>query len=134
MGVHSDQVIRYHSGEGYPITNLQERALSVLGCRYVKDILIGSPWSVTADMIVVLKVDFFIAGTVRSLEGSALKDERNLATKEAGKFALLESESLAVYVIVRRIECRKEELGKKHEEKIKREEEYYNTRYKRTEF
>ncbi|KAJ3615530.1 hypothetical protein Zmor_016348 [Zophobas morio] len=65
MGVHSDQVIRYHSGEGYPITNLQERALSVLGCRYVKDILIGSPWSVTADMIVVLKVDFFIAGTVR---------------------------------------------------------------------
>jgi hypothetical protein len=36
----------------------------------------------------------------RSLEGSALKDERNLATKEAGKFALLESESVGRCLVI----------------------------------
>lgn len=31
--------------------NLHERSLSVLGCRYVDEVIIGAPWEVTKDMV-----------------------------------------------------------------------------------
>lgn len=38
-------------GLGYPLMNLHERSLSVLGCRYVDEIIMGAPWEVTKDMV-----------------------------------------------------------------------------------
>lgn len=31
--------------------HLHERSLSVLGCRYVDEVIIGAPWEVTKDMV-----------------------------------------------------------------------------------
>lgn len=31
--------------------HLHERSLSVLGCRYVDEVIIGAPWEVTMDMV-----------------------------------------------------------------------------------
>lgn len=31
--------------------HLLERCLSVLGCRYVDEVIIGAPWEVTKDMV-----------------------------------------------------------------------------------
>ena len=31
--------------------HLHERSLSVLGCRYVDEVIIGAPWEVTLDMV-----------------------------------------------------------------------------------
>lgn len=38
-------------GAEYPLMNLHERSLSVLGCRYVDEIIMGAPWEVTKDMV-----------------------------------------------------------------------------------
>ena len=37
VGVHNDSIVNAHRGLNYPIMNLHERVLSVLGCKYVDD-------------------------------------------------------------------------------------------------
>lgn len=34
--------------------NLHERSLSVLGCRYVDEVIIGAPWEITKDVVKLL--------------------------------------------------------------------------------
>jgi len=50
-------------GPGYPLMNLHERSLSVLGCRYVDEIIMGAPWKVTLDMV---RVFFLVASNLFS--------------------------------------------------------------------
>jgi len=40
-----------------PIMNLHERVLGVLGCRYVDDVLIDAPYTISRDMITILRID-----------------------------------------------------------------------------
>ncbi|KAF7721339.1 Ethanolamine-phosphate cytidylyltransferase [Apophysomyces ossiformis] len=51
VGVHDDQVVNAIKGSNYPLMNLHERALSVLACRYVDEVIIGAPYSVTEDVL-----------------------------------------------------------------------------------
>lgn len=41
--------------------NLHERSLSVLACRYVDEVIIGAPWEVSKDMVIIILKLFFIA-------------------------------------------------------------------------
>lgn len=50
VGVHEDSVIAEIRGEA-PLMNLHERALSVLSCRYVDEVLIGAPYCVTKEFL-----------------------------------------------------------------------------------
>ncbi|KAH7671658.1 Ethanolamine-phosphate cytidylyltransferase protein [Dioscorea alata] len=50
VGIYSDQTVSERRGS-HPIMHLHERSLSVLGCRYVDEVIIGAPWEVTKDMI-----------------------------------------------------------------------------------
>ncbi|XP_048423752.1 ethanolamine-phosphate cytidylyltransferase isoform X2 [Pyrus x bretschneideri] len=49
VGIHNDETVSEHRGK-HPIMHLHERSLSVLGCRYVDEVIIGAPWEVTLDM------------------------------------------------------------------------------------
>ncbi|KAI8377779.1 uncharacterized protein BYT42DRAFT_571666 [Radiomyces spectabilis] len=51
VGVHDDQTVNAIKGSNYPLMNLHERALSVLACRYVDEVIIGAPYSVTEDVL-----------------------------------------------------------------------------------
>ncbi|KAI8978449.1 hypothetical protein BDB01DRAFT_799926, partial [Pilobolus umbonatus] len=51
VGIHDDQTVNLIKGANYPLMNLHERALSVLACRYVDEVIIGAPFSVTEDVI-----------------------------------------------------------------------------------
>jgi ethanolamine-phosphate cytidylyltransferase len=51
VGVHDDQTVNSIKGSNYPLMNLHERALSVLACRYVDEVIIGAPYSVTEDIL-----------------------------------------------------------------------------------
>uniref|UniRef100_A0A4W3JXS2 ethanolamine-phosphate cytidylyltransferase n=1 Tax=Callorhinchus milii TaxID=7868 RepID=A0A4W3JXS2_CALMI len=55
------EVNRY-KGKNYPIMNIHERTLSVLACRYVSEVVIGAPYSVTADLLDHFKVDLVCHG------------------------------------------------------------------------
>ena len=51
MGVLEDAVVNMIKGSNFPIMNLHERVLSVLACRYVDEVIIGAPFSVTKDVL-----------------------------------------------------------------------------------
>ncbi|KAI8877743.1 Nucleotidylyl transferase [Backusella circina FSU 941] len=51
VGVHEDQTVNAIKGANYPLMNLHERALSVLACRYVDEVIIGAPYSVTKELL-----------------------------------------------------------------------------------
>lgn len=44
--MHSEQ-----RGAHFPLMHLHERALGVLACRYVDEVIIGAPWEITKDMV-----------------------------------------------------------------------------------
>ncbi|KAI8983820.1 hypothetical protein BDB01DRAFT_790235 [Pilobolus umbonatus] len=51
VGIHDDQTVNEIKGVNYPLMNLHERALSVLACRYVDEVIIGAPYSVTEELL-----------------------------------------------------------------------------------
>lgn len=57
VGVWTDSVVNVLKGSNYPIMNLQERVLSLLGSSYVDDVLIGAPYEVTKETIQFLNID-----------------------------------------------------------------------------
>jgi len=69
VGVHNDYEVNRRRGLNYPIMSLHERVLSVLGCKWVDDVLIDAPYSVTEDMIASLKINVVVKGTVADSSG-----------------------------------------------------------------
>ena len=63
VGVHSDAVVNAIKGSNLPILNLQERALSVLSCRYVDEVVFAAPWSPTIQQLQQLRITIFAHGT-----------------------------------------------------------------------
>jgi ethanolamine-phosphate cytidylyltransferase len=74
VGVHDDQTINRIKGSNFPLMNLQERVLSVLACRYVDEVIIGAPYSVTKDVLSkvapVAVVVHGVNSTERDMDGS----------------------------------------------------------------
>jgi ethanolamine-phosphate cytidylyltransferase len=56
VGVYSDELVNVQNGSNYPIMNLNERVLSVLGCKFVDDVVLDAPWEVSIHLIWVESV------------------------------------------------------------------------------
>jgi len=64
VGVLPDNVVNEKKGGGWPVMNLHERVLSVLSCRYVDEVIIGAPWTMTEDFIKSQRISVVVHGTV----------------------------------------------------------------------
>jgi len=62
VGIHTDQVVNHYKGQNYPIMSLHERVLSVLACRYVNEVVIGAPYSVTGEFMDHFRVNVVLHG------------------------------------------------------------------------
>ncbi|ORY98790.1 hypothetical protein BCR43DRAFT_530230 [Syncephalastrum racemosum] len=85
VGVHDDMTVNAIKGANFPLMNLHERALSVMACRYVDEVIIGAPYSVTEEVLTKqYHVDLVAHGntsTEPDLDGAdpyALPKERNI--------------------------------------------------------
>eukprot|EP00804_Cyclotella_cryptica_P001318 CCRYP_020304-RD/>CCRYP_020304-RD protein AED:0.20 eAED:0.20 QI:262/1/0.66/1/1/1/3/0/486 len=63
VGIHGDAAVNKRRGGNLPLMNLHERVLSVLGCKYMNDVLIDAPLEITPDMIASLKISEVVHGT-----------------------------------------------------------------------
>jgi len=63
VGIHGDSVVNKRRGGNLPLMNLHERVLSVLGCKYMNDVLIDAPVEITPDMIASLRITEVVHGT-----------------------------------------------------------------------
>lgn len=77
VGVHSDAVVNEQRGFNYPILAMNERVLSVLGCRYVDDVLLDAPWVITEEMVATLKISVVVRGTEHDCADIATADPRD---------------------------------------------------------
>ncbi|RWS15723.1 Ethanolamine-phosphate cytidylyltransferase-like protein [Dinothrombium tinctorium] len=121
VGLHSDQVVNRYRGGNYPIMNLHERVLSVLACKYVNEVVIGAPYSVTADLMDHFKVDLVCHGCTL-LRPDENDSDPYLEPKKRGKFRIVDSgNTLTTVDIVRRIIESRMEYIRRNEEKERKE-------------
>ncbi|KAF0887151.1 PCY2 cytidylyltransferase, partial [Crocuta crocuta] len=102
-GLHFDQEVNHYKGKNYPIMNLHERTLSVLACRYVSEVVIGAPYSVTAELLDHFKVKLLV-GWRRVRISSPSPSPGPQEPKRRGIFCQIDSGSdLTTDLIVQRI-------------------------------
>ncbi len=141
VGVHNDMVVNAQRGSNFPIMNLHERVLSVLGCKYVDDVLIDAPYKITREMIASLNISIVLHGTHKDGFGleepgpHAIEPEEEdpfYVPKEMGIFHEISSDcDLSVREIIARIQKNQELFSAKYSKKKVAEDEYYDTRYKK---
>ncbi|KAI4352721.1 hypothetical protein L6164_006943 [Bauhinia variegata] len=125
VGIHSDETVSEHQGSHYPIMHLHERSLSVLACRYVDEVIIGSPWEITKDMVTTFDISVVVRGTVAE---KTLNSERDpyAVPRSMGIFRLLESpKDITTTSVAQRIMANHEAYVKRNAKKAASEKKYY---------
>lgn len=130
-GLHGDAVVNRQMGVNFPLLNLHERVLSVLGCRFVDDVLIDAPYEITPEMISSLNIAEVVHGTMcDDIENMSDEDNRYRYAKEAGIFSVIKSPSdFRLENIVQRIQENQETFQAKFKRKKKAESEHYKQKY-----
>jgi ethanolamine-phosphate cytidylyltransferase len=131
VGVHSDEVTRKHRGLNSPIMSMHERTLSVLGCRYVDDVLLDAPWVISQELISTLHVDLVAYGEISDgrapLEGEeaphALPNQLGIARKLQSCYAL------SVFEISKRLLARTDAFVQHVSMKQRKDRERFNTKH-----
>jgi len=131
VGIHGDSVVNKRRGGNLPLMNLHERVLSVLGCKYINDVLIDAPLEITPDMIASLKITEVVHGTESDdISGETSLGYRYRYPKEMGILASIKSPStFTLGNIVSRIQNKQTELQAKIERKKKAEREWFDNKY-----
>ena len=115
--------------------NIQERTLSVLQCKYVDDVIIDPPWSVSEDFIAALNISVVIRGTIdedTNTDRESVENHDNFykGAIKKGILKVMKSPSkLTVTEIVRRVVNNKAKLTAKIDRKMKTETEFYKEKH-----
>ena len=134
VGIHSDAVVNNLRGHNLPLMNLHERVLSVLGCRFVDDVLIDAPYEISPEMVSSLNITEVVHGTRSDDIGTSRNNEgeRYRYPKSAGILSIMESPSdFNLGHIVQRISINQETFQAKFDRKMQAEQDFYNGKYGR---
>jgi len=69
--------------------NLHERVLSVLSCRYVDEVIIGAPWSISEEFIKSQRIKVVARGTVNDPAYKVTSEEYDSTFEVARKAGIL---------------------------------------------
>ena len=131
VGIHGDSVVNRRRGSNLPLTNLHERVLSVLGCKYMNDVLIDAPLEVTPDMIASLKITEVVHGTESDFCSTDIKfDDRYRYAREMGIFTTIKSPSeFKLEDLLSRMQKKQTEFQEKINRKKRAEREWFDNKY-----
>lgn len=133
VGVHGDALVNKMRGSNLPLMNLHERVLSLLGCRFVDDVVIDAPYTITNDMIASLNISEVVHGNITDSPGGVDDGDRYLVPEQKGILHIINSPSkFTMSNIVTRIKRNQDTFQAKFERKMKAENEYYDERYNKT--
>lgn len=123
VGLHTDPVVNRYKGSNYPIMNLHERVLSVLACKYVSEVVIGAPYTVTKELMDHFKVNIVVHGNTPVMNEENGSDPFTIP-KFQNKFVVVDSANdMTTERIVDRIISNRLEYEARNQNKIKREQE-----------
>eukprot|EP00090_Calanus_glacialis_P041685 TRINITY_DN7417_c0_g1_i1.p1 TRINITY_DN7417_c0_g1~~TRINITY_DN7417_c0_g1_i1.p1 ORF type:complete len:376 (-),score=158.42 TRINITY_DN7417_c0_g1_i1:170-1267(-) len=121
VGLHTDPVVNRYKGYNYPIMNIHERTLSVLAYRCVDEVVIGAPYSVTAEMMDHFKVSLVVHG-MTPIAPDVDGQDPYAEPKKRGQFMQLESgNTLTTEMLVQRILARRMEYQERNRKKEQKE-------------
>ena len=111
--------------------NLHERVLSVLGCRYVDDVLIDAPYEITRDMVASLNVAEVVHGSSGDNVGDTRSEgKRYQYPKDVGIFHVIASPSeFNLGSSVSLTQKNQSTFQAKFERKMKAEKNFYKEKY-----
>jgi len=89
VGILPDDVVNQKKGFGWPVMNLHERVLSVLSCRYVDEVIIGAPWSISEEFIKSQRIKVVARGTVNDPAYKVTSEEYDSTFEVARKAGIL---------------------------------------------
>ncbi|XP_074269165.1 ethanolamine-phosphate cytidylyltransferase-like isoform X1 [Silene latifolia] len=127
VGIYTDQTVSEMRGPGFPLMNLHERCLSVLGCRCVDEIIMGAPWEVTQDLIKTFNICLVVRGTVSEANPLVPEDTDPYAEpKKMKMFRMLESpKHITTSSVAHRIINNHDAYKKRNAKKLASETKYY---------
>lgn len=64
VGIHEDTTVGTHCGPAFPIMNLFERSMCVLGCRDVDEIVFDAPFVISEHMLSFLHIDVVVQPSI----------------------------------------------------------------------
>eukprot|EP00397_Hematodinium_sp_SG-2012_P052471 GEMP01062034.1.p1 GENE.GEMP01062034.1~~GEMP01062034.1.p1 ORF type:complete len:395 (+),score=57.17 GEMP01062034.1:162-1346(+) len=131
VGVYDDRVCERLKGKNHPLHNLHERILSVCACKHVDDVIIGSPYVVTTDLLTTMKVSIVAQGSdcKYSPENFSVTELENnyKLPKEMGIFKLVESDFsyLTTDAIIDRVHKMRNVYTERNAKRVPMEKAYY---------
>jgi ethanolamine-phosphate cytidylyltransferase len=126
VGIHSDAVVNRVKGGSLPLQSLNERVLSVLGCRFVDNVLMDAPYDVSAAMLDTLKITKVISCA------SDETSERFNCARQSGILEVIQSSSdFCMNDILQRILDEEAAFQAKVERKMLAEEDFLSNKYGR---
>jgi len=130
VGIHDDKTVNQHKGKNYPIMNLHERTLNVLALKYVDDVIMGAPWSVSEDMIKTLNISVVVQGSNHKDATDVEKGEDPYAVaKDKGVYVEVKSASeMNAEDIVQRIVANRLAYISRNTRMVANEASYYQTK------
>jgi len=134
VGIHSDACVNKIRGMNLPLLNLHERVLSVLGCRFVDDVLIDAPYEISSEMISSLRIHEVIHASCDEDENYCTtcsdKDERYVHAKEKGIFhVVMNPSTFRLNTIFDRVNRNQETFRARFERKMNSETQHYQNKY-----
>eukprot|EP00657_Telonema_sp_P-1_P009722 TRINITY_DN395_c0_g1_i1.p1 TRINITY_DN395_c0_g1~~TRINITY_DN395_c0_g1_i1.p1 ORF type:complete len:199 (-),score=85.39 TRINITY_DN395_c0_g1_i1:287-883(-) len=135
VGLHHDADINELQGANYPVCTLHERALCVLSCKFVDEVVFGTPLEITPDLVSLLNIDVVVDSTSLKLMQDTTPEELDVYRQrffkvpiEMGIFRSLEDEDdqsqSSTKEIITRIVTNRLNYMKKYEKKAAAEKEY----------
>mmetsp|Transcript_28184 Transcript_28184/g.77442 ORF Transcript_28184/g.77442 Transcript_28184/m.77442 type:complete len:473 (-) Transcript_28184:31-1449(-) len=128
VGIHGDSVVNRILGMNLPLMNLHERVLSVLGCRFVDDVVIDAPFAITEAMVASLNISEVLQSPDT---GYGIRDESDrfgqinpdlvYRIEQPCKFNLRS--------ILQRIRRNQESFEARFERKMNAEKKFYETKH-----
>ena len=138
VGVHDDQTVNLYKGSNYPIMSLNDRVMCVLSTKFVDEVIIGAPWSVTRELITGFNIKIVVQGTnPKNCPGS---EKRKIVSSDSGEDPFAIPKEMNIYqeiesvvnidtqIIVDRIVANRMSLFNKFAKFTQKEKNYEETR------
>ncbi|WIA11990.1 hypothetical protein OEZ85_012071 [Tetradesmus obliquus] len=126
VGLHTDEDVEARRGPHTPIMNVHERALSVLACKYVDEVIIGAPSMIVDDLLRTFNISLVVRGSITETRGTDSDDARYALPRQRGIFRQLASPSKVVTAsIIQRIVDNRAAFEARNAKKVASEQAYY---------
>lgn len=134
VGVYNDQVANeLGGGANFPLLGMFERTLSVLGCKFVDDVLFNASYGITQEMLSSLHIQVVVQATPEGVKPHIPGPDEydpNAVPKAQGLLQTVTyRHKISVHDYIERIQKQRDRFASRFAKKMEKEKEFYTTKY-----